>query len=123
MKNKLHYFFKKASNFAVSHKTMVMSVLCVFIAMSSTFAGDELGVFDDVGNSLLSILTSTGLKAALALMLAGCFGGIAFGKLKGQDGIVGTLLPVGFGIAGILGAVSIITWIFGSVNESEIKFN
>ena len=105
----------------MTHRNFCMMILCVFLATSQTFAASALGVFDSVGNKLLTVLTSTGLKAALAIMLAGCFGGIAWGKLKGQDGIVSTLVPVFFGIAGILGSVSLITWIYDGVTVGSFS--
>lgn len=105
----------------MTHRNFCMMILCVFLATSQTFAASDLGVFDSVGNKLLTVLTSTGLKAALAIMLAGCFGGIAWGKLKGQDGIVSTLVPVFFGIAGILGSVSLITWIYDGVTVGSFS--
>lgn len=112
---------EKLSNFIRQNKNFLLMVLCTFIAVSQTFADSDLGVFDSVGNKLLTVLTSTGLKAALAIMLAGCFGGIAWGKLKGQDGIVSTLVPVFFGIAGILGSVSLITWIYDGVTVGSFN--
>ena len=108
----------------MTHRNFCMMILCVFLATSQTFAASgssDLGVFDSVGNKLLTVITSTGLKAALAIMLAGCFGGIAWGKLKGQDGIVSTLVPVFFGIAGILGSVSIISWIYDGVTVGSFS--
>ena len=105
------------------NKKLILVLALTICAVTSVFAADEdLGVFNEVGNRLLDVLVSPGLKAALALMLAGTFGGIAFGKIKGQDGIVATLLPVAFGIAGILGAVSIITWIFGNITIKKFSF-
>ena len=101
----------------MTHRNFCMMILCVFLATSQTFAASDLGVFDSVGNKLLTVLTSTGLKAALAIMLAG----IAWGKLKGQDGIVSTLVPVFFGIAGILGSVSIISWIYDGVTVGSFS--
>ncbi|MCR5401900.1 MAG: hypothetical protein K6E78_09960 [Treponema sp.] len=121
MKKNALYFKNKIFNAIIAHKNILMIAAVFLFAMTSSFA-EGLGIFDDVGNKLLGILVSPGLKAALALMLAGCFGGIAFGKLKGQDGIVGVLLPVAFGIAGILGAVSIISWIFSGIDSSKLKF-
>lgn len=108
---------KKISDFLRDNKNLVVMILFSFFAVSQTFAqsNEGLGVFDSVGTKILDVLTSKGLKAALAIMLAGCFGGIAWGKLKGQDGIVSTLVPVFFGIAGILGSVSLITWIYSGV--------
>ena len=105
----------------MTHRNFCMMILCVFLATSQTFAASDLGVFDSVGNKLLTVLTSTGLKAALAIMLAGCFGGLAWGKLKGQDGLVSTLVPVFFGIAGILGSVSIISWIYDGVTVGSFS--
>ncbi len=112
---------KKISDFLRNNKNLLVMILFSFVAVSQTFAGSDLGVFDSVGNKLLTVLTSTGLKAALAIMLAGCFGGIAWGKLKGQDGIVSTLVPVFFGIAGILGSVSLITWIYDGVTVGSFN--
>lgn len=112
---------KKISDFLRNNKNLLVMILFSFVAVSKTFADSDLGVFDSVGNKLLTVLTSTGLKAALAIMLAGCFGGIAWGKLKGQDGIVSTLLPVFFGIAGILGSVSLITWIYDGVTVGSFN--
>lgn len=114
----------KALNFFTANRNLCLLILCVFISMSQTFAASgsaSLGVFDDVGNKLLEVLTSTGLKAALAILLAGCFGGIAWGKLKGQDGIVSTLVPVFFGIAGILGSVSLVSWIYDGVTVGSFS--
>ena len=54
----------------MTHRNFCMMILCVFLATSQTFAASDLGVFDSVGNKLLTVLTSTGLKAALAIMLA-----------------------------------------------------
>ena len=112
---------KKLSEFLKQNKNLVIMILFSFVAVSQTFADSDLGVFDSVGNKLLTVLTSSGLKAALAIMLAGCFGGIAWGKLKGQDGIVSTLVPVFFGIAGILGSVSLITWIYDGVTVGSFN--
>lgn len=112
---------KKISDFLRNNKNLFVMILFSFVAVSQTFADGDLGVFDSVGNKLLTVLTSTGLKAALAIMLAGCFGGIAWGKLKGQDGIVSTLVPVFFGIAGILGSVSLITWIYDGVTVGSFN--
>lgn len=116
---------KKLSDFLRNNKNLLVMILFSFVAVSQTFSqtssGGDLGVFDSVGNKLLTVLTSTGLKAALALLLAGCFGGIAWGKLKGQDGIVSTLVPVFFGIAGILGSVSLITWIYAGVTVGSFN--
>lgn len=112
---------KKISDFLRNNKNLLVMILFSFVAVSQTFADGELGVFDTVGNKLLTVLTSTGLKAALAIMLAGCFGGIAWGKLKGQDGIVSTLVPVFFGIAGILGSVSLIAWIYAGVTVGSFN--
>lgn len=112
---------KKISDFLRNNKNLLGMILFSFVAVSQTFADSDLGVFDSVGNKLLTVLTSTGLKAALAIMLAGCFGGIAWGKLKGQDGIVSTLVPVFFGIAGILGSVSLITWIYDGVTVGSFN--
>lgn len=112
---------KKISDFLRNNKNLLVMILFSFVDVSQTFADSDLGVFDSVGNKLLTVLTSTGLKAALAIMLAGCFGGIAWGKLKGQDGIVSTLVPVFFGIAGILGSVSLITWIYDGVTVGSFK--
>lgn len=112
---------KKLSEFLKQNKNLVIMILFSFVAVSQTFADSDLGVFDSVGNKLLTVLTSKGLKAALAIMLAGCFGGIAWGKLKGQDGIVSTLVPVFFGIAGILGSVSLITWIYDGVTVGSFN--
>lgn len=112
---------KKISDFLRNNKNLLVMILFSFVTVSQTFADSDLGVFDSVGNKLLTVLTSTGLKAALAIMLAGCFGGIAWGKLKGQDGIVSTLVPVFFGIAGILGSVSLITWIYDGVTVGSFN--
>lgn len=112
---------KKISDFLRNNKNLLVMILFSFVAVSQTFADSDLGVFDSVGNKLLTVLTSTGLKTALAIMLAGCFGGIAWGKLKGQDGIVSTLVPVFFGIAGILGSVSLITWIYDGVTVGSFN--
>lgn len=112
---------KKLSDFLRNNKNLLVMILFSFVAVSQTFADGDLGVFDSVGNKLLTVLTSPGLKAALAIMLAGCFGGIAWGKLKGQDGIVSTLVPVFFGIAGILGSVSIITWIYAGITVGSFN--
>lgn len=111
----------KISTFLKKNKNFVVMIFCTFLTMSQIFAESDLGVFDSVGNKLLTVLTSTGLKAALAIMLAGCFGGIAWGKLKGQDGIVSTLVPVFFGIAGILGSVSLVTWIYDGVTVGSFS--
>lgn len=111
----------KISTFLKKNKNFVVMIFCTFLTMSQIFAASDLGVFDTVGNKLLTVLTSTGLKAALAIMLAGCFGGIAWGKLKGQDGIVSTLVPVFFGIAGILGSVSLVTWIYDGVTVGSFS--
>lgn len=112
---------EKLSKFFRQNKNLVAMILFSLLAVAQTFAESDLGVFDSVGNKLLTVLTSTGLKAALAIMLAGCFGGIAWGKLKGQDGIVSTLVPVFFGIAGILGSVSLVTWIYDGVTVGSFN--
>lgn len=95
---------------------LILSIFCI----AGIFAADGLGAIDTASDKLISVISSKPVKVVCVAGLLGVFGACVWGHTQGEGGFIKKLLPTLYGIAGILGTVGIVNWIFQGITVDTL---
>ncbi len=103
-------------------KKKILVILGVFaLCTASVFAADGLGAIDSASDKMISIISSKPVKVVCVAGLLGVFGACVWGQSQGEGGFIKKVMPVLYGIAGVLGTVGIVNWLFDGINVDSLK--
>lgn len=106
----------------VSKRTLVVLGLMAFCT-AGIFADADLGAIDTASDKMISVISSKPVKVICVAGLLGVFGACIWGQTQGEGSFIKKLLPVLYGIGGILGTVGIVNWIFSGVTVDTLGMN
>ena len=111
--------FKKLKKFA-SKKTLVVLGLMAFCT-AGLFADADLGAIDDASDKMIEVISSKPVKVVCIAGLLAVFGACIWGQTQGEGSFIKKLMPTLYGIAGVLGTVGIVNWIFSGVTVDTLS--
>lgn len=88
------------------------------------FAADglDLGALDTASDKFIKVISSKPVKVVCIAGLLSVFATCVWGQSQGEGAFIKKLFPVLYGIAGILGTVGIVNWIFSGIIVDSLGY-
>lgn len=109
----------RSSKLLLSKRTLLVLGI-MFLCTAGCFAADDLGALDNASDKIISVISSKPVKVICIAGLLAVFGGCIWGQTQGEGSFIKKLMPVLYGIAGVLGTVGIVNWIFSGITVDTL---
>lgn len=101
-------------------KKMIITLGLFALCTAGLFAAD-LGAIDSASDKMIEVISSKPVKVVCIAGLLAVFGACVWGQTQGEGSFIKKLMPTLYGIAGILGTVGIVNWIFAGVTVDTLS--
>lgn len=108
--------FKLTKRMAVPLIGLGLMIFC----SAGIFAADGLGALDTASDKFITVISSKPVRVVCIAGLLGVFATCVWGQSQGEGAFIKKLFPVLYGIAGILGTVGIVNWIFSGITVDSL---
>lgn len=101
-------------------KKLLVTLGIFALCTAGVFAAD-LGAIDSASDKMIEVISSKPVKVVCVAGLLAVFGACVWGQTQGEGSFIKKLMPTLYGIAGILGTVGIVNWIFSGVTVDTLS--
>ncbi len=101
-------------------KKLLVALGIFALCTAGLFAAD-LGAIDSASDKMIEVISSKPVKVVCIAGLLAVFGACIWGQTQGEGSFIKKLMPTLYGIAGILGTVGIVNWIFSGVTVDKLS--
>jgi len=105
----------------MSKKKLLVTLGVFALCSAAVFAEANLGAIDSASDKMIEVISSKPIKVICVAGLLAVFGACIWGQTQGEGSFIKKLMPTLYGIAGVLGTVGIVNWIFSGITVDSLS--